>query len=52
MKFKIALGIRERNMQPYQIQLARIALSIFTLVSMSTGAIYASKHVVNPQIPD
>ncbi len=52
MKLEMALGMRKRDVQPYQLQLASIALSVFTLMSMSTSTIYAAKHKVNPQIPD
>jgi hypothetical protein len=53
MKFEMALGMRERDMQPYHLQLSRIAfLSVFTLVSVSTAAIHAAKPEMNPQILD
>lgn len=52
MKFELALGMRMSDVRPYQLQLARVAVSIFTLVSVSTGLIYAAEHEVNPQIPD
>ncbi len=52
MKFELALGMRESDVRPYQLQLARVAVSIFTLVSVSTGLIYAAEHEVNPDIPD
>ena len=52
MKFEIALGMKESDVRPYQLQLARVAVSIFTLVSVSTGLIYAAEHEVNPHIPD
>jgi voltage-gated potassium channel len=52
MNFELALGIRERDVRPYQLQLARVVISIFTLVSVSTGLIYAAEHEVNPGIPD
>ena len=52
MKFELALGMRESDVRPYQLQLARVAVSIFTLVSVSTALIYAAEHEVNPQIPD
>ena len=37
--FRIALGIMDRktDVRPYQLQLARVIISIFTLVSVSTG---------------
>lgn len=52
MKFEIALGMKESDVRPYQLQLARVAVSISTLVSVSTGLIYAAEHEVNPRIPD
>lgn len=52
--FVLALGIRKktRDVRPYQLQLARVIISIFTLVSVSTGLIYTAEHEVNPNIPD
>jgi hypothetical protein len=52
MKLEMTLGMRERDMQPYQLQLASIGLSVFTLMSVSTAAIHAAEHEVNPQILD
>ena len=52
MKFEMALGMKKRDVRPYQLQLARVLISIFTLVSVSTGLIYAAEHEVNPAIPD
>jgi voltage-gated potassium channel len=51
-RFQTALGLKVRKVQNYQLQLARVVLSLFTLVSVSTGLIYTFEHVVNPQIPD
>jgi voltage-gated potassium channel len=51
-RFQTALGLKVREIQNYQLQLARVVLSLFTLVSVSTGLIYTFEHVVNPQIPD
>jgi len=50
--FQTALGLRVREVQVYQLQLARILLSLFTLLSVSTGLIYTAEHRVNPEIPD
>jgi len=50
--FEIALGMKRTDVRPYQLQLARVIISIFTLVSVSTGLIYSAEHEVNPQIPD
>jgi hypothetical protein len=36
----------------WQLQLARVLLSIFTLLSVATGLIYSAEHGVNPDIPD
>ncbi|KAL7546472.1 hypothetical protein ACHAWF_009807 [Thalassiosira exigua] len=53
VNFEMALGMKkERDVRPYQLQLARVLISIFTLVSVSTGLIYTAEHEVNPQIPD
>jgi voltage-gated potassium channel Kch len=47
-------GLASSNTQvkPYELQLARVILSIFTLVSVSTGLIYSVEHEANPAIPD
>ena len=50
--FQMALGMQRTAVRPYQLQLARVVISIFTLVSVSTGLIYAAEHEVNPNIPD
>mmetsp|Transcript_30133 Transcript_30133/g.39686 ORF Transcript_30133/g.39686 Transcript_30133/m.39686 type:complete len:423 (+) Transcript_30133:1-1269(+) len=47
-----SLGIDSRSVRPYQLQLARVLISIFTLFSISTGLIYTAEHEVNPMIPD
>ncbi|KAG7373779.1 ion transport 2 domain containing protein [Nitzschia inconspicua] len=58
-RFTAALGIGSLNnsqsnrlIRPYQLQLARVLLSIFTLLSVATGLIYTAEHDVNPSIPD
>lgn len=51
-RFAGALGIRQGDVRPYQLQLARVLLSIFTLLSVSSGLIYTAEHNVNPDIPD
>jgi hypothetical protein len=51
-KFEVALGISDSNVKAWQLQLARTVLSIFTLLSVSTGLIYTAEHNVNPNIPD
>jgi voltage-gated potassium channel Kch len=51
-RFAVALGIKRSDVRPYQLQLARVLLSIFTLLSVSSGLIYTAEHTVNPDIPD
>ena len=50
--YMIALGFKATEIRPYQLQLARVVLSVFTLLSVSTGLIYTTEHEVNPAIPD
>lgn len=52
MNFEMALGMKKSEVRPYQLQLARVVISIFTLVSVSTGLIYSAENEINPQIPD
>lgn len=49
-KFERALGINSRGVQEWELQLARVLLSLFTLVSVSSGLIYTVEHDVNPGI--
>ena len=51
-RFEVALGLRPNDVRPYQLQLARVLLSIFTLLSVASGLIYEAEHYVNPDIPD
>ena len=52
-EFMKALGMMKKtDVRPYQLQLARVIITIFTLVSVSTGLIYTAEHEVNHQIPD
>lgn len=51
-KFAVVLGLKPQDIRPYQLQLARVLLSIFTLLSVSSGLIYTAEHQVNPAIPD
>ncbi|KAL3941994.1 MAG: hypothetical protein SGBAC_003738 [Bacillariaceae sp.] len=51
-RFAGAIGIRRSDVRPYQLQLARVLLSIFTLLSVASGLIYTAEHAVNPAIPD
>ena len=38
--------------QPFELQLARVVLSVFTLLSVAAGLIYTTEHAVNPAITD
>jgi voltage-gated potassium channel len=51
-KFEFALGRSPSDTQPYQLQLARVVISVFTLLSVTAGLIYSAEHEVNPNIPD
>eukprot|EP00562_Extubocellulus_spinifer_P032501 CAMPEP_0178730838 /NCGR_PEP_ID=MMETSP0699-20121125/29731_1 /TAXON_ID=265572 /ORGANISM="Extubocellulus spinifer, Strain CCMP396" /LENGTH=445 /DNA_ID=CAMNT_0020382887 /DNA_START=42 /DNA_END=1376 /DNA_ORIENTATION=+ len=51
-RFEMALGVKPRDVRPYQLQLARVLLSLFTLLSVASGLIYTCEHEVNPEIPD
>jgi voltage-gated potassium channel Kch len=57
-EFQMALGVPQADVdddihvKPYKLQLARVVLSVFTLLSISTGLIYTTEHTVNPAIPD
>jgi hypothetical protein len=51
-KFEVALGLKPGDVRPYQLQLARVLLSIFTLLSVASGLIYTTEHAINPDIPD
>ena len=51
-RFELGLGLEYQAVRPYQLQLARVLLSIFTLLSVSSGLIYTTEHVANPEIPD
>lgn len=51
-KFEITLGLKPSDVKSYQLELAKVLLSIFTLLSVSTGLIYTAEYKVNPQIPD
>lgn len=48
-----ALGrtnVRTNIVQDWQLQLARVVLSLFTLISVATGLIYTAEHTTNPNI--
>jgi hypothetical protein len=49
-RFERALGIPSTDIKGWQLQLARVSLSIFTLLSVATGLIYTAEHRVNPSI--
>jgi voltage-gated potassium channel len=51
-QFEVSLGLNASDIRPYQLQLARVVLSIFTLLSVASGLIYSAEHDVNPNIPD
>ena len=52
-RFEQALNIPlKEDVQEWQLQLARVLLSLFTLLSVATGLIYTAEHDVNPDIPD
>jgi len=51
-RFAGALGLKSQDVRPYQLQLARVLLSIITLLSVASGLIYTAEHNVNPGIPD
>jgi len=40
----------KKLVQEWQLQLARVVLSLYTLVSVATGLIYTAEHNVNPAI--
>ena len=51
--FTMALGLGnnvKNEVEPYQLQLSRVILSLFTLLSVSAGLIYAAEHGVNPDM--
>lgn len=51
--FQRALGVtKPRDVKAYELQLARVLLSLFTLLSVATGLIYTTEHNVNPALPD
>lgn len=52
MNFEMALGMKQTDVKPYQLQLARVVISIFTLLSVSTGLIYTAENETNPMFSD
>lgn len=51
-RFWAALGFPAIEVAPYQLEVARVLTSIFTLLFISTGLIYNAEHVYNPGLPD
>lgn len=51
-RFEVALGFRGTQVKPYQLEVARVVVSIFTLLFISSGLIYNAEHLQNPQLPD
>ena len=51
-KFESALGVQGSDIKPYQLQLARVIIDIFTILSVTSGLIYSAEHNVNPEITD
>ena len=49
---ELALGLSPSDTRPYQLQLARVVISIFTVLSVTSGLIYSAEHKLNPNIPD
>lgn len=50
--FTRAIGLSTGRVKPYQLQVARVVSSLFTLVFVSTGLTYEAEHKVNAAIPD
>jgi hypothetical protein len=46
------LGVESEGLRPYQLKLGRVVITIFSLLSVSTGLIYTAEHEVNDSIPD
>lgn len=51
-RFCAALGFPSVEVAPYQLEVARVLTSIFTLLFISTGLIYNAEHLSNPGLPD
>lgn len=49
--FQMAMGIPQTEVKPYRLELARVVISIFTLLSISTGLVYSTEHAVNSAMP-
>ena len=52
-RFQVATGLRfGADVRKYHLQLARVMLTIFTLLTVSSGLIYTAEHAVNPAMCD
>lgn len=52
-RFQSAIGIQFfDSVRQYHLQLARVIISIFTVLTVSAGLIYAAERVVNPALRD
>jgi len=51
-QIQVAIGLEKRDVRPYQLEIAKVVVTIFTLLSVSSGLIYTFEHNVNPAIPD
>jgi voltage-gated potassium channel Kch len=51
-EIEVVLGLERSDVRPYQLAVARVILSIFTLLTVASGMIYTAEHTVNPAIPD
>ena len=52
-RFQVATGLRfGPDVRKYHLQLARVMLTIFTLLTVSAGLIYTAEHAVNPALTD
>ena len=51
-RWERAFGFQPGEIRPYQLQVGRVVLSLFTLLSVASGLIYTTEHPVNPGIPD
>ena len=52
-RFQVATGLRfGQDVRKYHLQLARVILTIFTLLTVSAGLVYTAEHVVNPAFTD
>jgi len=49
---EMALGLQPSQVRPYQLQFARVILSLCTLFFTSAGLIYLTESGVNPDIPN